>query len=188
MLLVWISSKLAFGRVPWKVEVQHWYTRSSAVIKMVQHDTSIAHVACTAVIVAQYTKKGSTPVFTKIIGHVGHFRWLGPNVRWEIWRILIEYIKPIGQMSDESWKFFGYTATLTVVRLGIPSLFCYRTTWKPTYGCPLVKLRKLIKWIILDRPFISVWSNRKLRTFQKCKHIWPAVHSLLQILFVWVML
>ena len=49
------------------------------------------------------------PVFTKIIGHVGHFRWLGPNVRWEIWRILIEYIKPIGQMSDESWKFFGYT-------------------------------------------------------------------------------
>ena len=49
------------------------------------------------------------PVFTKIIGHVGHFRWLGPNVRWEISRILIEYIKPIGQMSDESWKFFGYT-------------------------------------------------------------------------------
>ena len=23
-------------------------------------------------------------VFTKIIGHIGHFRWLGPNVRWQI--------------------------------------------------------------------------------------------------------
>ena len=53
-------------------------------------------------------------VFTKIIGHVGHFRWLGPNVRWEISRIWIEYIKPIGQMSDESWKFFGYTGMFLV--------------------------------------------------------------------------
>ena len=48
-------------------------------------------------------------VFTKIIGHVGHFRWLGLNVWWEIWQILIEYVKPIGQMSDDGWKFFGYT-------------------------------------------------------------------------------
>ena len=49
-------------------------------------------------------------VFTKIIGHVRHFRWLGLNVWWEISHILIEYIKPIGQMSDEPWKFFSYTA------------------------------------------------------------------------------
>ena len=49
-------------------------------------------------------------VFTKIIGHVGHFRWLGPNVWWEISQIWIEYIKPIGQMSDEPWKFFMNTA------------------------------------------------------------------------------
>ena len=48
-------------------------------------------------------------VFTKIIGHVGHFRWLGPNVWWEISQIWIEYIKPIGQMSDEPWKFFMNT-------------------------------------------------------------------------------
>ena len=41
--------------------------------------------------------------------HIGHFRWLGPNVWWEISQILTEYIKPIGLMSDESWKFFGYT-------------------------------------------------------------------------------
>ena len=54
----------------------------------------------------------SHPVFMKIIGHVGHFRWLGPNVWWEISQILIEYIKPIRQMSDEQWKFFGYTAHL----------------------------------------------------------------------------
>ena len=29
----------------------------------------------------------------KIIGHIGHFRWLGPNVWWEISQIWIEYIK-----------------------------------------------------------------------------------------------
>ena len=48
-------------------------------------------------------------VFMKIVGHVGHFRWLEPNVRWEIWYISIEYIKPIRQLSDESWKFFSDT-------------------------------------------------------------------------------
>ena len=36
-------------------------------------------------------------------------------------------------------------STLTVVRLGIPSSFCCRTTWTYVYGCPIVKLRKLIK-------------------------------------------
>ena len=46
------------------------------------------------------------PVFMKIIGHVRHFRWLGPNVWWEISQIWIECIKLIRQMSDESWKFF----------------------------------------------------------------------------------
>ena len=53
-------------------------------------------------------------VFTKIIGHVGHFRWLGLNVWWwwEISQILIGYIKSIGQMSDEPWKFFSYAACL----------------------------------------------------------------------------
>ena len=50
------------------------------------------------------------PVFMKIMGHIGHFRWLGPNVSWEISQIWIEYMKLIGQMSDELWHFFGYTA------------------------------------------------------------------------------
>ena len=36
-------------------------------------------------------------------------------------------------------------STLTVVRLGIPSSFCCRTTWTNVHGCPLVKLRKLTK-------------------------------------------
>ena len=49
-------------------------------------------------------------MFTKIIGHVGHFWWLCPNVWWEISQNWIEYIKPFGQMSDEPWKFFCYTA------------------------------------------------------------------------------
>ena len=40
---------------------------------------------------------------------VGPFRWLGPDVWWEISQIWIEHIKPIGQMSDGPWKIFGYT-------------------------------------------------------------------------------
>ena len=55
-------------------------------------------------------------------------------------------------------------STVTVVRLGIPSSFYCRTTWTSAYGCPLVKLRKLIKWIILDRTFINDWFDRKLPT------------------------
>ena len=46
-------------------------------------------------------------------GHVGHFRWLGPNVWWENSQISIIYIKPIGQMSDEPWKFFVYIVIWT---------------------------------------------------------------------------
>ena len=49
-------------------------------------------------------------VLTKIIGHVAHFRWPGPNVWCEISQIWIEYIKPMRQMSDEPRKFFSYTA------------------------------------------------------------------------------
>ena len=54
-------------------------------------------------------------VFTKIIGHIRHFWWLGPNVWWGISQIWIEYIKPIGQMSDEPWEFFGYSAILRAI-------------------------------------------------------------------------
>ena len=54
-------------------------------------------------------------VFMKIIGHIRHFWWLDPNVWWESSQIWIEYIKPIRQMSDESWKFFGYTDKMGVI-------------------------------------------------------------------------
>ena len=43
------------------------------------------------------------------------FRWLGPNVWWEISQIWIEHIKPIGQMSDRPWTFFGYTGFLVIL-------------------------------------------------------------------------
>ena len=53
-------------------------------------------------------------------------------------------------------------STLTVVRLGIPSSFCCRTTWTSVYGCPLVKSRKSTKQMILEWSFISDWVNREL--------------------------
>ena len=43
----------------------------------------------------------------------------------------------------QSQELVKQGSTLTVVRLGIPSSFCCRTTWIYVYGCPLVKLRKL---------------------------------------------
>ena len=57
---------------------------------------------------------GQCTAFTKILGHVGHFRWLGPNVWWEILQIWIKYIKPIKQMSDEPWKFFRYIVNVVL--------------------------------------------------------------------------
>ena len=42
---------------------------------------------------ANLAQNNSLPVFTKIIRRVGHFRWLGPNVWWEISQFWIEYIK-----------------------------------------------------------------------------------------------
>ena len=41
-------------------------------------------------------------------------------------------------------------STLTVVRLGIPSSLCCRTTWTSVYGCPLVKLRKFQNQILIE--------------------------------------
>ena len=48
-------------------------------------------------------------VWAKNVRHVGHLRWLGPNVWWEISQIYTEYKKLIRQMSDGAWKFFTYT-------------------------------------------------------------------------------
>ena len=68
-------------------------------------------------------------------------------------------------------------STLTVVRLGITSLFYCRTTWTSAYGCPLVKLRKSTKWIILDRPFISDWVKWKLCSKSVNKFDLQCTHS-----------
>ena len=63
-------------------------------------------------------------VQAKNVGHVGHFRWLGLNVWWEISQIYIEYIKPIRQTSDEPWKFFTYTGM---------KLLCFDTNFIEVY-------------------------------------------------------
>ena len=67
-------------------------------------------------------------VFAKIIGHVGHFRWLGPKSWWEISQLWIKYIKSIRQMSDEPWKFVGYTAVwmLFIMLIGVLEWVSYR--------------------------------------------------------------
>ena len=79
-------------------------------------------------VILQSCTKPSNSVFMKIIRHIGHFRWLGPNVWWGISQIWKEYIKPIKQMSDESWKFFGYTATYSKVSR-------HHTGWYPESSC-----------------------------------------------------
>ena len=92
----------------WKALEKSWKYHGILFWKVCGHPALLTHWSYIFLALTHWYESGT--VFTKIIGHIGHFRWLGPNVRWEIWRILIEYIKPIGQMSDESWKFFGYTA------------------------------------------------------------------------------
>ena len=74
-------------------------------------------------IVPEVCCKRST-VLMKIIGHVRHFRWLGPNVWVQISQTWIEYIKPIGQISDEPWRF---SATLA----GVYTKFSGRLSEEP---------------------------------------------------------
>ena len=67
---------------------------------------------------------------SSFIRHIRHFLWLlGPNVWWQVSQIWIEYIQLIGQMSDEPWKFFGYTdiGSKNVVD-GNLRFFCYTCT------------------------------------------------------------
>ena len=52
-------------------------------------------------------------MFIKIIGHIVHFRWLGPNVWREISQIWIEYIKPIRQIVW--WSTKSFLATLPIL-------------------------------------------------------------------------
>ena len=77
-------------------------------------------------------KRRTTTVFMKIIGHIRHFRRLGPNLWWEISQIWIEYIKAIEQLFHESWKFFGYTATI-----GQSSRWWYGLWYHEIWGIPL---------------------------------------------------
>ena len=81
------------------------------------------------VVVTWTLSKVIIPVFTKIIGHVGHFRWLDPNVWWEISQFRIEFIKPIRQMSDEPWKFFGNTVMPTILMQRVYNRPFLRTKW-----------------------------------------------------------
>ena len=60
-------------------------------------------------------------VFTKIIRHVGHFRWLGPNVWWEvsqIWRI------DLFVWSEAVWTNSNYRISHLSVRT-VRTVHCY---------------------------------------------------------------
>ena len=46
-----------------------------------------------------------------------HLKTVFPNVWREISQILIEHIKPIGQMSDELWNFFGYNVENVICKM-----------------------------------------------------------------------
>ena len=69
-----------------------------------------------------FSKWDFIAVFTNIMEH---FRWLGPNVWWEISQIWREYIKPMGKMSDEPWKFFGYTVIVIFIENKMKHLNCW---------------------------------------------------------------
>ena len=77
-------------------------------------------VSCCLLDAKYNVHKMNEAMFTNIIGHVGYLWWVGPNVWWEISQIWIEYIQPIEQMSDEPWKFLGYTDEVTASNKASP--------------------------------------------------------------------
>ena len=80
------------------------------------------------------------PVQAKNVRHIRHFRWLGPNVWWEISQIYVEYIKPVRQMAEQPWKFFTYTGKLcNVITYPFPDCRWQDSlSWAP-WCCLLVK-------------------------------------------------
>ena len=86
----------------------------------------------------EYGEKGVTDGQTD-----GRMDWTSHIAAWS-------QLKTIGHLFYATSSFVQHFvpiqgSTLTVVRLGIPSLSYCRTTWTSVYGCPLVKFRKLIK-------------------------------------------
>ena len=106
-------------------------------------------------------------VGTKIIGHVRHFWWLGPNVWWEILQFCIDHIKSIGQMSDEPWRFFGNTAVITTTVCTMHLL-----KWKA-----IALIITIIYRIIYGLPWIAMFlvtSGVIRNNFHEwCSHEWP---------------
>ena len=99
----------------------------------------------------------SYAVFMKIIGHIRNFRWLGPNVWWGIIQIWIEYIKPIEQMSDESWKFFRYIAygDIDHVDVGQHWFRQWLVTWPSHYLNLCWLIIKCVVWHSSESNFTS---------------------------------
>ena len=94
-------------------------------------------------------------VFMKIIGHVRHFRWIYPNVWWEISQIWIEYIEPIRQ--NVWWTMKVFLATLNTNSQSHDFVYpnCIISQWHNT-------LRKHFSffWIRIFIKYLStVWSH-----------------------------
>ena len=116
----------------------------------------------------------------------GHVSWQAPTLCWPQIIASVKFnvwwtCTFIYQVLHRSFEALAATinncsqmcqgSTLTVVHLGIPSSFCCRTTWTSVYGCPLVKLRKLIKlaWSV-SRNVIGALENVNISC--ACGHKW----------------
>ena len=114
---------------------------------------------------------------------------LGPNVRWEISQIWIEYIKPIGQMSDESWKFLGYTdhgccclGSLYSQVIGSYDIKCYRHISlllfrRKNFNC--LCLLSFEKWYKMQI-YLCVFSGKSVQTSTGCTiKVWEWISNLI---------
>ena len=76
---------------------------------MCSHNELFAH-SLECYFVVYFCSCEATPVFTKS-SDTSDISDGYAQMSDEISQIWIGYTKPIGQISDEPWKFFGYTAT-----------------------------------------------------------------------------
>ena len=155
-MLLWVISVLllnsseVYPSARFTLDIGHKSRRSAASLQnsllSFPQTTHVGIASSIAVdLSANLAQNNSLPVLTKIIRRVGHFRLLGPNVWWEISQFWIEYIKPIGQMSGEPWKFFDNTA--------LPAV-CWQTAYRESQQLLLRGIYVL--FIVIRMPFLGL--------------------------------
>ena len=124
---------LKFQRAPLKFHTKFW-THTPQNMHFIVFNLYVIVTISLNCDITSLSETGPSAVFMKIIRHVGHFRWLGPNVWWEISHIWLQYVQPIRQndclMNHDSFSVIVYTVSVfqylnnrrCIAHIGLPTL------------------------------------------------------------------